>query len=252
MKRLGLLGTLAVLAVAFIGGFVSFFWLPQAQLGAYPSIFAAFCAALGVPQTSPVNHSAATTPHSSVILNHQLLGPARAGDVGHGATLALRCTPCHGPTGISFANSPNLAGQYALTIYKQLRDYQSDVRINSIMNAMAQSLSDRDMHQIAAYYASLPRPRHSQPTTPPPPIVRWGAPMRNVAPCGSCHGSIDHTFASPWLNGEPAVYLQAQLDAFATGARTNDINGQMRAMARGMTPDEIASAVAYYAGTGTP
>jgi cytochrome c553 len=252
MKRVGLWGTLAVLVLAFVGGFVSFIWLPRGQLDRYPSMFAAFCAALGVPQPRTMDVAPASTPHSDVVLTHDLIGPARASDTGHGATLALRCTPCHGPTGISYANSPNLAGQYAGAIYKQLRDYATGVRTNAVMNPTAQALTDTQMRQIAAYYAALPKPAESHLTALPPPIVRWGAPMRNVAPCGSCHGSIDHTLASPWLNGEPAAYLVAQLQAFQTGARTNDINGQMRAMVRGMTADEIAAAAAYYSGTTQP
>ena len=178
--------------------------------------------------------------------------PSTPDDVGHGATLALRCTPCHGPTGISFADSPNLASQYATAVYKQLRDFKSGVRTNAIMNPVAQALSDSEMQQIAAYYSSRARPVASRAASDPPAIVKWGAPMRNVAPCGSCHGGADHSAASPWLSGEPAAYLRAQLNAFAAGARTNDINGQMRAMARGMTPAEIDMAAFYFAGSTGP
>lgn len=252
MRRVGLWGTLAVLVVAFIGGFVSFIWLPQAQLDEFPSVFAAFCAALGVPQQRQASMALPSLPRSEVVLTHDLLQTPTASDIGHGATLSLRCTPCHGPTGISYANSPNLAGQYAVAIYKQLRDYQSGVRTNAVMTPMAQALSDTEMRQMAAYYASLPKPAGSRLTALPPPVVRWGAPMRNIAPCGSCHGSIDHTLASPWLNGEPAAYLSGQLKAFQSGARANDINGQMRGMARGMTPEEITAAAAYYSGTNSP
>jgi cytochrome c553 len=251
MRRIGLWGSILVLGVAFVGGVVSFFWLPSAQLGAPSSAFAAFCAALGVPQSYRSVFTPTASRHSDVVLTHQLLEEPQPGDIGHGATLALRCTPCHGPTGISYANSPNLAGQYAATVYKQLRDYRSGVRSNAVMNPQAQALSDSDMRQIAAYYASLAKPRESHLTSTPPPIVRWGAPMRNVAPCGSCHGGIDHTIASPWLNGEPTAYLIEQLNAFYAGRRANDINGQMRAVARGMTPAEIAQAAAYYSGQGS-
>jgi cytochrome c553 len=44
------------------------------------------------------------------------------------------------------------------------------------------------------------------------------------------------------------VYLRAQLEAFASGERHNDISEQMRNVARGMTPAEIERAAAYYAG----
>ncbi len=254
MKRIGLWGVIATAVLVFTGGFVSYFWLPSAQLNSPRNLFEAFCIALGVPQAAPRSTVvvAAAAP-SDVILTHDLLQPSTLADIGHGATLAFRCTPCHGPTGISFADSPNLASQYASAIYKQLRDFKSGVRTNAIMNPLAQALNDSQMQQIAAYYASRARPAESRAAADPPPIVKWGAPMRNVAPCGSCHGSTDHSAATPWLSGEPAGYLRAQLHAFASGTRTNDINGQMRAMVRGMTPAEIDRAALYFAGsTGSP
>lgn len=247
--RPALWGSLLVLAVVLAGGFVSFVWIPRYQLDAAPSWFVSFCTALGVPQRRPSAALAPPGPHSDVIITHQLLPPASPRDIGNGATLALRCTPCHGPTGISYANSPNLAGQYAIAIYKQLRDYATGVRTNAIMNPMGKSLSDTEMREIADYYASLAKPPASRLTGAPPPIVHWGAPMRDVPPCGSCHGTIDHTLASPWLNGEPQAYLVQQLEAFAAGTRDNDIDGQMRAVAHGMTPAEITAAAAYYSGT---
>lgn len=248
--RPALWGSLLVLALVLSGGAVSYVWMPRYQLDASSSWFASFCTALGVPQARAPARIASipSPPHSDVILTHRLLAPPSPADIGHGATLALRCTPCHGPTGISYANSPNLAGQYAIAVYKQLRDYQSGARTNAIMTPMARSLTDTEMREIADYYASLPRPAASRLTAALPPIVRWGAPMREVAPCGSCHGTIDRTLASPSLNGEPQAYLVQQLQAFRDGTRTNDINAQMRAVAHGMTPNEIAAAAAYFSG----
>jgi cytochrome c553 len=251
MTRIGAWGVTGVLVLALVGGFVSFFWLPRAQLAPTGTWFDAFCIALGVPESRTVGLTMPIASRSDLVLTHDLLGSPEPGDIGHGATLALRCTPCHGPTGISYANSPNLAGQYAVAIYKQLHDYKFGVRTNAIMTPMARALSDTDMRQIAAYYSSLDKPPEGRLTNTPPPIVRFGAPMRNVAPCGSCHGDIDHTLASPWIKGEPTAYLLQQLQAFATGARANDINGQMRAMARGMTPGEMLAAAAYYSGQST-
>lgn len=254
--RPALWGSLIVLALVVCGGLVSYVWMPRFELGASSSWLQSFRGALGVPQSHPDLAGGATTvpaaPHSDVILTHHLLAAASPVDIGDGATLALRCTPCHGPTGISYANSPNLAGQYAITIYKQLRDYRAGVRTNAIMTPMAQSLSDEEMRRIAAYYASIPRPMGSRPTSAPPPIVRWGAPMRDVAPCGSCHGTIDHVLAAPALDGEPYAYLVEQLRAFHDGTRVNDINEQMRAVAHGMTPAEMVAAAVYYSGESSP
>ncbi len=250
MNRIGFWGVMVTVGFFVIGALLAFVVLPRSQLGSPQSLFSAWCSALGVPRnwSSSRLEVVAPSPTSNIVLTHHLLADPQPAQIGHGATLALRCSMCHAPRGISNANSPNLAGQYAVVIYKQLRDYQSGVRVNAIMTAMAGILSDEEMQDLAFYYASLPKPTGPQSATAAPPIVKWGAPVRNVAPCGGCHGGIEHTMASPWLNGEPVAYIREQLIAFAAGKRVNDINGQMRAMARGMTDDEIQEAAAYFAG----
>jgi cytochrome c553 len=71
--------------------------------------------------------------------------------------------------------------------------------------------------------------------------------MRGIAPCGSCHGTIENKSGSPWLEGQSATYIKAQLDSFAAGSRTNDVSQQMRTIARQMTEAEISAAAEYYA-----
>jgi cytochrome c553 len=249
VNRVGLTVVLATAAIAFVGGALAYVWLPQLQTPGQ-NWFEAWCTAFGVPRSwvAPDERSAPANA-SEVLLTHDLVATPSDTDVGHGATLALRCTMCHGPVGLSYANSPNLAGQYAAVTYKQLRDYQSGARSSAIMTEMARSLTDTQLRQLAAYYASLPRLRRAAPADEMPDIVRWGAPMRNIAPCDSCHGGIEHTMASPWLYGAPREYLRTQLVAFAAGERTNDINGQMRAMARALTPAEITQAAEFYGST---
>lgn len=248
MSKVGLWTILAVVAMVLISGVIGFVWLPR-TVYSDQGFFAAWCSAFGVPRSWAASGERPVAKISSdVVLTHELLGRPQPADVGHGATLALRCTMCHGPTGIQEANAPKLAGQYAVVIYKQLRDYQSGMRASATMEEMAQSLSDTEMRQLAVYYASLPRSAGFQLTGVAPEVVRWGAPMRNIAPCGSCHGDIDHTMASPWLKGEPRAYLRTELTAFASDERHNDIDAQMRAIAHRMTPGEIEQAAAYYGG----
>jgi cytochrome c553 len=248
VRRMAYWGVFGTAALVILAGLLSFVWLPGAQRDPNQTLFSAWCSAFGVPKTWLSSTPIAPGATSRVILTHALLDKPGPADIGHGATLALRCTMCHGPTGISYANSPNLAGQYAAVVYKQLRDYKSGIRSNAIMTLMTGNLSETEMQQLAAYYASLPRPVRESPARPAPAIVKWGAPMRNIAPCGSCHGDVDHTMASPWLGGEPRAYIAAQLQAFISGARINDINAQMRAMARALTPSEVQDAAAYYGG----
>ena len=71
--------------------------------------------------------------------------------------------------------------------------------------------------------------------------------MRNIPTCSSCHGTTDAKLGTPWLDGQSAVYIKAQLQAFASGTRRNDISEQMRNIARQMTSDEMNEAARYYA-----
>ena len=68
--------------------------------------------------------------------------------------------------------------------------------------------------------------------------MQIGAPMRNIAPCVSCRGGSGLKTASPLLDGEPQASIRVQLQACAQGRRNNDIGGQMRNIARRMTPEE--------------
>jgi len=73
-----------------------------------------------------------------------------------------------------------------------------------------------------------------------------GSPMRSIAPCAACHGPLGHKDGAPPLEGQKQAYLKAQLDAFATGARHNDINQQMREVARALTGPERDALAAWY------
>jgi cytochrome c553 len=242
------------LALAVFSAAVGFIWLPSAQKDQpFQGIWNAICSAAGVPQQWLRVSSATPVPlvqTSAVAMTPQLLAESSSASVGRGATLALRCTMCHGVRGMSDANTPNLAGQYSSVIYKQLLDFQSGARRNAVMSPMVVNLSDQDMRDLSAYYADLPRFVASSNGASPsaPAIVAHGAPMRNIASCAACHGGIDHKAGSPWLEGMPAAYTKAQLYAFANDTRHNDISEQMRNVARNMTPEEIDAAANYYAG----
>ena len=128
-------------------------------------------------------------------------------------------------------------------------DFKSGARTNAVMTPIATDLTETQIRDIAAFYAYLPRlPANHPETGPAPAIVASGAPMRNIAPCGACHGGPDSKAGSAWLDGQPEAYLLAQLRAFASGARHNDISEQMRNIARNMTPAELEEAAKYYAG----
>lgn len=81
---------------------------------------------------------------------------AVSADIAAGKAKAASCAACHGANGIS-SNPlwPNLAGQHAAYLAKQLKDFKSGARKDPTMTAMAAPLSDADMENLAAYYASL-------------------------------------------------------------------------------------------------
>lgn len=238
-------------AIALVAAVVGFVWLPLAHPGEqFKGVWDAICGAAGLVRnaasgTQIVRADFLTT---SVEIDPQMLQGASAESIGRGATLALRCTMCHGARGLSQADTPNLAGQYPVTIYKELVDFKTGARASAVMAPLVADLIDADMRDLAAYYAYLPRVSAPQPAAGEPPrIVASGSPLRGIAPCGACHGEVDSKASAAWLEGQPAVYLHTQLEAFATGARHNDIGEQMRNIARRMTPAEINAASAFYA-----
>lgn len=80
---------------------------------------------------------------------------AVVGNAAVGKSKAEGCGACHGDEGNSEdPNNPRLAGQYESYLVKALREYKSGARKNPVMNGMAAALSEQDMQDIAAYYAS--------------------------------------------------------------------------------------------------
>jgi cytochrome c553 len=81
---------------------------------------------------------------------------AAAGDPALGKSKAASCAGCHGANGISAVPTyPNLAGQKEAYLVKQMKAFQDGTRTDPTMNAMAKPLSDADIANLAAYYASL-------------------------------------------------------------------------------------------------
>jgi len=237
--------------IAVVGAVVGFAWLPFEQPGQeFRGVWDAICSAAGLVRVPLIHDQVvqADYPVTQVEVTPQMLRGASAESIGRGATLALRCTMCHGARGLSPADTPNLAGQYAIAIYKELLDFKTGARASAVMAPLVSDLSDADMRDLAAYYAYLPRVYGDKAAeSEPPRIVADGAPMRNIAPCGACHGDLGNKPGAPWLKGQPEVYLRTQLQALASGARRNDISEQMRNVAREMTAGEIDAASRFYA-----
>lgn len=183
-------------------------------------------------------------------LLHTLSEPARV-DAGGEATSS--CAACHGARGIATGpDYPNLAGQSPEAIYKELRDFQSGHRTNPIMNTMAQPLSERQMIDDARQFASYPRHAAESVKTElaGADVVRLalrGDPARQLPPCNACHGNYSGgPIDVPALFGQSEKYLVAQLHAFKTGERKNDIYARMRNIAAVLTDQEIDGLARIY------
>jgi len=90
---------------------------------------------------------------SAVLLS---VGQVTAADIEAGKAKAAVCAGCHGPDGTSFIpNYPNLKGQKAAYLVKQMNDFKSGVRKDPIMAGQVAALSDADIANVSAYFESL-------------------------------------------------------------------------------------------------
>lgn len=186
-----------------------------------------------------------------------MMGPVHAaatGDATAGQEKSAACQGCHGADGNSLAPIfPSLAGQKPSYIIKQLQDFQSSKRQNETMAPMAMGLTPQDMADIAAYYSRqkvIPAASSADKALleKGKSIYKGGIKKREIAACASCHGpggAGNNPAKFPALAGQQADYTAAQLDAFKTGTRSNDMNKMMRLISEQLTPGEMQALGAY-------
>jgi cytochrome c553 len=193
--------------------------------------------------------------------------PARA-DVNQGRFVALggefgelrfACLSCHGFEGQADPSGafPRLADQSAWYMYNSLRDFASGLRPSKVMGPIAAELSDDQMLDVAAYYASLegvpypPELRHDEQLMKQgEQIATFGlAPEAGVPACSTCHGDqgIGHAPVYPFLAGQYRPYLEHQLKLFKAGRRGGDPLNVMHAIAARLSDQQIEAVAAYFA-----
>lgn len=189
-----------------------------------------------------------------VLMSHGPDGSA-AGDLNAGKQKAQVCAACHAVDGNSTNPVwPKLAGQHAGYISKQLKDYQAGNRENAQMSPMAANLSEEDIANLAAYFASQ-KIKHGK-TDPGMldlggKIYRAGNIDAGVPACLACHGPTGRGNPAaqyPALGGQYAAYIQTQLKGFREDTRTNDTNEVMRTIVDRMTDEEIKAVSEYIQG----
>jgi cytochrome c553 len=180
--------------------------------------------------------------------------PAPKPDLAKGQAIATQvCGACHAFDGNrGQPANPILAGQHPEYLAKQLRDFKSGARANAIMKGFATTLSDQDMIDVAAFYASkTAKPgfaTNKDTVGLGERIYRGGIADRKIAACAGCHGPTGAGIPVqyPRVNGQHAEYAESQLLAFRSGLRANSL--QMAGVAAKLNDREIKALSDYMAG----
>ena len=177
-----------------------------------------------------------------------------AGDAAAGEAKAAACFGCHMPDGNSVVDQfPKIAGQHEKYSAKQLSEFKSMKRKNDIMLGMAAALSDQDMADLGAYFASkavTPGVADDSKVALGKDVYRGGNMTAGVPACMGCHGPAGEgnpAAGYPSLRGQHVAYTLAQLNAFRSGARDNDPASMMRSVVARMSTEEIEAVANYIA-----
>ena len=165
---------------------------------------------------------------------------ARA-DAKAGEKKAQICLICH-KAGAPVAYLPTLEGQTREYLYNQIKAYKEKRRPDPVMQTNVAQLSDRDMRDIAAYFASRRPVRGSFPLDEAK--ASRGKSRAEALKCASCHGAdYSGKKEAPRLAGVEPRYIAPQLLAFAGGKRAHPPFDGMREL----SPEEAEDLAQYFA-----
>jgi cbb3-type cytochrome c oxidase subunit III len=193
----------------------------------------------------------------SLLLTLGITGMAHAaGDAAAGQAKAAVCGACHGPDGNSMApNFPKLAGQGERYLNKQMHDIKSGKRTVLEMTGLLTNVSDQDLADIAAYFASQ---KGSVGAADPKVVAKGEALFRGgkldkgMPACTGCHspnGAGNAAAGFPHLGGQHAQYVAKQLTDFREGNRTNDGDTLvMQSIASKLSNKDIEALASYVQG----
>lgn len=175
-------------------------------------------------------------------------------DLAKGQAISTQvCAACHTADGSrgSPAN-PILAGQHPEYLQKQLQEFKSGKRNSPVMTGFAGTLSDDDMRNVAAFYASKSaKPgfaKNKGSIKLGEKIYRVGIAEKALPACAGCHSPNGAGIPAqyPRIGGQHGDYTEAQLVAFRGGARANSV--QMTTIAAKMSDVEVKAVADYIAG----
>ena len=165
------------------------------------------------------------------------------------------CIACHGIDGNSpLPANPNLSGQHAGYITKQLMQFKNGERDNAVMKGMVANLTEQDMINLGSYFEqqkqNLLFAKSNGENSLGEKIYRSGVASKGLPACASCHGPAGHGIPDlyPRLNSQHAVYTISQLNAFRLETRMNDNAMMMRTIAQKLTDKEMNAVADYIQG----
>ena len=255
-------GIAAVIGLLIAGAALGFVVLPVVQgesggIDPYTAICRAFGVLPGSPARPTPRSEAKPQPVTTVSWSEVTFNEIFQADRAAGEALAKeRCIACHTVEGNTPApNIPRNLGQSRFALYKQLHDFKSGARVNETMSPTVADLDDRAIANLAAYYGALNRGVIDAERGPPfvgedvENLVLNGDIARGIPPCAACHSPrTGGPIETPTITGQYNEYLEAQLHAFATGERHNDIYHRMRSVASKLRPEEMKLLAIYYSG----
>lgn len=173
---------------------------------------------------------------------------AWAADAAAGQARAEACQACHGIQGISEnPEIPTLAGQQDKYLQWQLVFFRSGRRANEIMGPMAADLSDEDIRNLGAYFASLPA--GTPPAADIDPVLRQaGQALAEQHRCAACHtDTFSGKQAAPAIAHQHRDYLAKALADYRSGARPSTGVAAMTEAASSLSDDDIAALAQFLA-----
>lgn len=231
--------------------------LRPAVLGSALALALALPAGLLFAQDAAAPAAAATAAAPAAAAAGATTAALKPGDAQAGQSKAAVCGACHGVDGNSTdAQYPRLAGQSEQYIVHQLESFKSGERQNAIMMGMAAPLSEQDMRDIGAYFAT----KSSQAGVADTALVEQGQALfrdgdakRGIPACMACHsadGRGNPGAKYPQLAGQHAEYVEATLKAWHAGTTwgTSAYAQIMPSIAKKLDDSDIAALASYIQG----
>lgn len=212
------------------------------------------------PAAAPVAQSApnlSSLPPADYTSPESLKIRGGKGNAEAGNEKAALCKGCHGEEGVSTETLiPKLAGQYGGYIAKQVRNYQAGLRTHQIMGAVAATVTEDELSDIGAYFASRPMMTGGGVGTNNQlgkDLFLNGDMSRMLVACVNCHGingkgKTPDNAAFPVLGGQHKDYLLGQLINFRLGDRSNSPGGVMNIMVQRLNDTELDALAEYISG----